>query len=144
MSEPLDLDDLKAKALAAHAEGRSCDFIRERRAFDRALTPPTVLALIERLERAEAERDSTVKEMHARELHHFEEEKLRAEAEARIAAALVGHREKRGETPRHADGDHQAEIEPTRWEYYVICDYCKTTWPCKTFTALTVESENTE
>lgn len=54
MSEPLDLDDLKAKALAAHAEGRSCDFIRERRAFDRALTPPTVLALIERLERAEA------------------------------------------------------------------------------------------
>ena len=25
--------------------------------------------------------ESTVKEMHARELHHFEEEKLRAEAE---------------------------------------------------------------
>lgn len=38
--------------------------------------PPTVLALIARLREVE-------REMHARELHHFEEEKLRAEAEAR-------------------------------------------------------------
>ena len=107
--------------------------------------PPTVLALIERVERAEAERDSTVKEMHARELHHFEEEKLRAEAEARIAAALEGHTEKHGERARFAPGSlYLGEPVPTHWEKYVICDYCKTTWPCKTFTALTVESENTE
>lgn len=110
-----------------------------------AFDPPTVLALIERIERAEAERDSTVKEMHARELHHFEEEKLRAEAEARIAAALEGHTEKHGERARFAPGSHYlGEPVPTHWEKYVICDYCKTTWPCKTFTALTVESENTE
>ena len=31
--------------------------------------------------------ESTVKEMHARELHHFEEEKLRAEAEAKLREA---------------------------------------------------------
>lgn len=89
--------------------------------------------------------ESTVKEMHARELHHFEEEKLRAEAEARIAAALEGHTEKHGERARFAPGSHYlGEPVPTHWEKYVICDYCKTTWPCKTFTALTVESENTE
>lgn len=40
-----------------------------------AFDPPTALALIARIREAE-------REMHARELHHFEEEKLRAEAEA--------------------------------------------------------------
>ena len=37
--------------------------------------------------RIRAELEATVKEMHARELHHFEEEKLRAEAEAKLREA---------------------------------------------------------
>ncbi|MBN7792416.1 ead/Ea22-like family protein [Microbacterium esteraromaticum] len=47
--------------------------------------PPTVLALIARVKEAE-------REMHARELHHFEEEQKRAKAEARLrdAEAVVG------------------------------------------------------
>ena len=72
-------------------------------------------------------------------------EERAGQAEARIAAALEGHTEKHGERARFAPGStYLGEPVPTHWEHYVICDYCKTTWPCKTFTALTVESENTE
>ena len=131
--------------------------------------PPTVLALIERLERAEAalppcdggcDYNSGPEETcsaHGRpvaEVWQMEGIALRAlsaaeeragQAEARIAAALEGHTEKHGERARFAPGSHYlGEPVPAHWEKYVICDYCKTTWPCKTFTALTVESENTE
>ena len=95
--------------------------------------------------------ESTVKEMHARELHHFEEEKLRAEAEAKlreaeavIAKELSRHREKHGETPRFAPDDYQHELEPTHWEPYVICDACGTFWPCKTTQTLVYKPTNQE
>ena len=95
--------------------------------------------------------ESTVKEMHARELHHFEEEKLRAEAEAKLREAeaviekeLLRHREKHGETPRFAPDDYQHELEPTHWEPYVICDACGTFWPCKTTQTLVYKPTNQE
>ena len=134
-----------------------------------AFDPPTVLALIERVERAEAalppcdggcDYNSGPEETcsaHGRpvaEVWQMEGIALRAlsaaeeragQAEARIAAALEGHTEKHGERARFAPGSpYLGEPVPTHWEKYVICDYCKTTWPCKTFTALTVESENAE
>lgn len=45
---------------------------------DELITAPIIRAL----QVAKAERDAAIKEMHARELHHFEEEQARAKAEA--------------------------------------------------------------
>ena len=78
--------------------------------------PPTVLALIAKLREAEAE-------MHARELHHFEEEKLRAEAEAKLREAEQERDEARwaagivGDVARESSGgwqDAAAELHATQ------------------------------
>lgn len=49
-----------------------------------------------------------------------------------LADVRAMHQEKHGETARYALDDPHAEGEPTHFEPYVICDYDKTTWPCKT------------
>lgn len=48
------------------------------------------------------------------------------------------HREKHGNSPRYASDD---EREPVEWEPYVICDYDKTPWPCKTHLLLKGDSD---
>ena len=67
--------------------------------------------------------ESTVKEMHARELHHFEEEKLRAEAEAKLREAEQERDEARwaagivGDVARESSGgwqDAAAELHATQ------------------------------
>lgn len=81
----MNLDEARA-ALARH-ESQNVPFYSP-------LTNHLYVALewaLDELAKAEAERDEALKEMHARELHHFEEEKLRADAEAerdRLQAAI--------------------------------------------------------
>ena len=67
--------------------------------------------------------ESTVKEMHARELHHFEEEKLRAEAEDKLREAEQERDEARwaagivGDVARESSGgwqDAAAELHATQ------------------------------
>lgn len=74
------------------------------------------LALIAKLREAEAE-------MHARELHHFEEEKLRAEAESKLREAEQERDEARwaagivGDVARESSGgwqDAAAELHATQ------------------------------
>jgi hypothetical protein len=68
----LDLDALEATASAPNMD-RDSSYVT---------SATDTLALIARIREAE-------REMHARELHHFEAEKLLAEAEATIDAALA-------------------------------------------------------
>lgn len=108
-------------ALAWEVGGGIAGMAREDATYVATFDPPTVLALIAAVRH-------TVREMHARELHHFEEEQLRAKAEAELAAAL--HRTVQGEpatkpapvleVPRDAPtGLGQGEPE---WEWALMSD----------------------
>ena len=54
-----------------------------------------------------------------------------AELKAKIAEIRGLHWPKRGSAPRYAADDFEHEREPVAWEDYMICDYDKTPWPCK-------------
>lgn len=64
----------------------TADLITDARRWPRPYTSPMYLigSLTDALEAAIKERDDAVREMHARELHHFEEEQKSARAQACI------------------------------------------------------------
>lgn len=95
-----------------------------------AVSPDTVIALLDKLE-------ALTKDMHARELHHFESEELLAVAEGKITRALEAHAAKHGQRAVYNDTALYVGTDRYRWEEYVTCAACSADWPCATVRILT-------
>jgi len=110
----MSVDVVGLRALAEKArETPDFSYGMAHKKLSRSMTPDVVLALLDEITTLRAEKDDAVREMHSRELHHFEEEQRSAQLDAdladrdaRIEAAEAFARKERDEIRGRYDANH--------------------------------------